>query len=77
MTLDKHEIDGVPRITSKILPLLEFERLLREAGYSQIGSASAKGNRIKVWWSHPTYRRIEAIYSRDMKIAITAYHPAD
>lgn len=77
MTLDKHKIDGIPRITANILSAPEFERIMSEAGYSKLGSAPAKGNRVKVWWSHPTYRRVEAIYSPDMKIAITAYHPGN
>jgi hypothetical protein len=74
MTLDKHKLDGIPQITAKILPSPEFETLLTDAGYTKIGTASAKGNRIKTWWSHSTFRRIEAIYSPDGAIAITAYH---
>lgn len=77
MTLDKHEIDGVPKFTSKTLPSQEFDKLMSEAGYSKIGSAPAKGNRIKAWWVHPVLRRVEAIYSPDRKVAITAYHPGD
>jgi hypothetical protein len=76
MTLDKHKIDGLPQITSKILPADEFDALLRQAGYSKIGTAPAKGNRIKAWWTHPVYARVEAIYSPDSAIAITAYHVA-
>lgn len=63
MTLDKHKLDGVPQITAKILPASEFEILLANAGYTKIGTAPAKGSRIKTWWSHLTFRRIEAIYS--------------
>lgn len=74
MTLDKHELDGIPQITSKTLPKEDFETLLGKAGYQLTGSAPAKGNRIKVWWNHTTYRRIEAIYSPDGQIVITAYH---
>lgn len=74
MTLDKHKIDGVPQITARILPTEEFDALLIQAGYSKIGSAPAQGNRLKAWWSHPTFRRVEAIYSPDGAIAITAYH---
>lgn len=74
MTLDKHKLDGVSQITAKILPSSDFETLLTDAGYTKIGSAPAKGNRIKTWWSHATFRRIEAIYSPDEAIAITAYH---
>lgn len=74
MTLDKHKLDGVPQIKSKTLPVDKFEDLLRTEGYQQTGTAPAQGNRIKVWWVHPTYRRIEAIYSPDSKVAITAYH---
>ncbi|MEO1069318.1 MAG: hypothetical protein AAFW95_09390 [Cyanobacteria bacterium J06638_6] len=74
MTLDKHKLDGISQITSKTLPRETFDTLLLKAGYQQAGSAPAKGNRLKVWWTHAAYRRIEAIYSPDGKIAITAYH---
>ena len=75
MTLDKHQLDGLGRITSKTLAAQTFEQLLLNAGYSKIGTAPAQGNRVKAWWTHPTYRRIEVIYSPDMSVAITAYHP--
>ena len=74
MTLDKHKLDGIDQITVRILPAKDFEALLSEAGYQRTGSAPAQGNRVKVWWNHPTHRRIEAIYSPDEAIAITAYH---
>jgi hypothetical protein len=74
MTLDKHKIDGVPQITSRTLPAIEFEERLMQAGYSKVGSAPAQGNRIKAWWTHPMFDRVEAIYSPDSAIAITAYH---
>jgi hypothetical protein len=75
MTLDKHTLDGIPPITSKTLPASDFEATLINAGYTKIGTAPAQGNRIKSWWTHPTYRRVEVIYSPDMALAITAYHP--
>ncbi|MBE9140769.1 hypothetical protein IQ254_26815 [Nodosilinea sp. LEGE 07088] len=74
MTLDKHKLDGIPQITAKILPGDEFEVMLVQEGYQRAGSAPAQGKRIKVWWNHPKHRRVEAIYSPDGKIAITAYH---
>lgn len=74
MTLDKHQLDGISRIQTKILPTSVFEQLLINAGYSQIGTAPAQGNRFKAWWVHPTYRRLEVIYSSDRAIVITAYH---
>lgn len=74
MTLDKHQIDGTDRTNSKTLPTRTFDQLLLKAGYTKIGSAPAQGNRIKAWWTHPTYRRVEVIYSPDTSIAITAYH---
>ncbi|MBW4659148.1 MAG: hypothetical protein KME15_10770 [Drouetiella hepatica Uher 2000/2452] len=74
MTLDKHKIDGIPQITVKTLPAADFDQQLIQAGYSKLGSAPAQGNRLKVWWTHPTYTRVEAIYSPDRAIAITAYH---
>lgn len=76
MTLDNKKIDGLPQITSKTLPADEFDALLRQADYSKIGSAPAKGNRIKAWWTHPVYSRVEAIYSSNSAVAITAYHVA-
>jgi hypothetical protein len=74
MTLDKHKLDGIPQITAKTLPSTEFELLLLTAGYGKMGTAPAQGNRLKVWWAHSTFRRIEAIYSADGIVAITAYH---
>lgn len=74
MTLDRHKLDGIAQITAKTLPATEFEELLLGAGYSQIGTAPARGDRLKVWWTHLTCRRIEAIYSPDGSVAITAYH---
>lgn len=76
MTLDKHKLEGIEQITEKILPVDDFEKRLKKAGYQRIGEAPAKGNRLKIWWRHETYRRIEAIYSGDGRIAITAYHVA-
>ena len=74
MTLDKHNICGVGGFPKKVLPSLEFESLLKEAGYTYSGSAPAKGKRIKVWWSHSIHKRVEAIYSSDKRDTITAYH---
>jgi hypothetical protein len=76
MTLDKHNIDGLPGITSEVLPAEDFEVVMKQAGYETSGSAPARGNRIKVWWVHDSYRRVEAIYSPDKRIVITAYHPS-
>jgi hypothetical protein len=74
MTLDKHKIDGLTQITVRVLPTAEFDSLLIQAGYNKIGSAPAQGNRLKSWWTHSTYERVEAIYSSDGAVAITAYH---
>jgi hypothetical protein len=74
MTLDKHKLDGIPQITTKTLPVEEFEALLQAHGYRKIGTAPAQGNRVKAWWTHETFRRIEAIYSPDQTVAITAYN---
>jgi len=63
MTLNKHELDGVPKISASILPREKFEQLMVQAGYTQAVSAPARGNRVP------------AIYSPDMAIVITAYHP--
>jgi hypothetical protein len=74
MTLDKHQIDGLPAFTQKTLPAEDFESRMTEAGYTIAGSAPAKGNRMKIWWVHTNYRRVESIYSSDQAIVITAYH---
>ncbi|PSF38296.1 hypothetical protein C7H19_04695 [Aphanothece hegewaldii CCALA 016] len=74
MTLDKHQLEGILQISATTLPASEFEKLLIEAGYIKIGTAPAQGKRIKAWWSHPTFKRVEVIYSPDEAIAITAYH---
>jgi hypothetical protein len=74
MTLDKHQIDGLSEFSSKTLPAAEFEVRLSSAGYSQAGSAPAQGGRVKVWWIHSEYRRVESIYSNDKQTVITAYH---
>jgi len=50
----------------------DFEQLIRDAGYKN--RLLQPGNRVKVWWSHPTFSRVEAIYSPDLTLVITAYH---
>jgi hypothetical protein len=39
MTLDKHNLQGIAKITSKTLPVDDFEQLLINAGYTKVGSA--------------------------------------
>ncbi len=63
MTLDKHQIDGLENFTARTLPASEFESRMIAAGYTQTELAPAQGNRIKVWWVHPEYPRVESIYS--------------
>lgn len=75
MTLEKHILDGISPIKTKTMIASEFEELLINAGYQKIGFAPAQGQRLKVWWNHPVFRRIESIYSPDGLIVITAYHP--
>jgi hypothetical protein len=77
MTLDKHQIDGLPGFNRKTLPAKEFEKLMRDAGYEIAGSGQGQAGRIKIWWSHPTNRFVESIYSSDKITVITAYHPID
>jgi hypothetical protein len=74
MTLDKHTIQGLSTFTTKTLDKSEFETRMFNAGYNQVGSAPAQGGRIKVWWSHDDYPRVESIYSPDKNIVLTAYH---
>jgi hypothetical protein len=75
MTLDKHEIQGLSSFKRKTLEASTFEDLMKDAGYSQSGSAPGKIGRVKVWWNHATYPLVESIYSSDKKTVITAYHP--
>lgn len=74
MTLDKHRIQGLSAFTTKILPSGEFEKRMNNAGYYEVGSAPAQASRVKVWWLHDTYPRVESIYSSDRSTVITAYH---
>ncbi len=74
MTLDKHTIQGLSAFTTKTLPSGEFEKRMINAGYYEVGSAPAQGGRVKLWWSHDTYPRVESIYSSDKSTVITAYH---
>jgi hypothetical protein len=74
MTLDKHQIDGIGGFSEKLLPASQFEELMTNAGYSQIGSAPAQGGRWKFWWTHETFNNVESIYSNDKSTVITAYH---
>lgn len=74
MTLDKHTIQGLSPFTTKTLPSGEFEKRMMNAGYYEVGAAPAQGKRVKVWWLHDTYPRVESIYSSDRSIVITAYH---
>jgi hypothetical protein len=74
MTLDKHTIQGLAAFTSKTLPSADFEKLMINAGYFEVGTAPAQGGRIKVWWSHDDYPRVESIYSPDKLTTLTAYH---
>ena len=74
MTLNRHRIDGLPKILDTTMPATRFEQMLTDAGYTKFGTAPAKGNRIKAWWTHPTYRRVEVIYSVDVATVVTAYH---
>lgn len=74
MTLGKHRIDGIILEVIKARSATYFESLMINAGYEMSGSAPAKGNRIKIWFKHSVYRRVEAIYSPDKRTVITAYH---
>lgn len=74
MTLDKHKIEGLQAFTHTTLPVHEFESRMVSAGYMLAGSAPAQGKRFKFWWTHPSYPRVESIYSSDKTRVITAYH---
>lgn len=74
MTLDKHRIDGLPKILDRTMVSSRYEQLLIDAGYSKVGTAPAKGDRVKAWWIHPSYRRVEVIYTADQSLVVSAYH---
>lgn len=74
MTLDKHEIQGLPKIPYKVLPIIVFERMLLNAGYYKTATVNTHNNRIKVWFNHSIYPRVECIYSIGSNKCITAYH---
>jgi hypothetical protein len=74
MTLEKHQIQGIPQFNSKVIDSSQFEEMMQKAGYFIMGSSPAQGNRIKVWWTHTEYQRVESIYSPDKTKVITAYH---
>lgn len=74
MTLNKHQIQGLPNFNIPTLDASTFESLMLDAGYSMSGSAPARGNRVKVWWIHNQYPRVESVYSSDKQIVIIAYH---
>ncbi|MGH8002570.1 MAG: hypothetical protein ACREPR_24860 [Brasilonema sp.] len=74
MTLDKHKIQGLAAFTCKVVDSQQFEKMMLEAGYSISGSAPAQANRIKIWWIHDEFPKVESIYTPDRKKVITAYH---
>jgi len=74
VTLGQHLIRGVTLPKVKPLSSQYFESLMVNAGYMISGSAAAQGNRLKIWVTHASSPRVEAIYSGDRKVTITAYH---
>ena len=74
MTLDKHEIQGVQRIGCKVLPISTFEELVIKAGYYKTATAPSFGTRVKVWFVHKDYGRLECVYDLSVSKCITAYH---
>lgn len=75
MTLGKHEIKGITLNQIKPIPASAFEKLMVEAGYFKFGSAPTFQGRWFVYFEHSAFGRVEAVYSPDKKIVITAYHP--
>ena len=74
MPLDKHELQGLPKISYKVLPIAVFENMLTKAGYYKTGSVNTHNNRVKVWFNHNSFNRIECIYCTNTNKCITAYH---
>jgi hypothetical protein len=46
------------------------------AGYFRTNSAPASGGRHFIYFEHVTFDRVEAVYSPNKKMVITAYHPS-
>jgi hypothetical protein len=74
MTLNRHQIDGLPPFIQPTTSSENFDRLMTDAGYTIAGSAPAQGGRVKIWWTHEQFSRVESIYSPDKVVVITAYH---
>lgn len=74
MTLNKHQIQGLPKFKCTILDANQFETLMIDAGYSISGTAPAQGNIVKVWCIYELYPKVESIYTPDQKNVIPAYH---
>jgi hypothetical protein len=53
MSLDKHRVDGLPKILDRTMVTSRFEQLLIDADYGKVGTSPAKGDRVKAWWIHP------------------------
>lgn len=48
---------------------------MMEAGYFKSGSAPTFQGRWFIYFVHPSFGRVESVYSPDKKVVITAYHP--
>ncbi|WP_055075394.1 hypothetical protein [Pseudanabaena sp. 'Roaring Creek'] len=75
MTLGKHKIRGITLKGIKVLPASEFEQMMTDAQYRKTYITTASGDRWFVYFEHLFFGKVEAVYSRDKKIVITAYHP--
>jgi hypothetical protein len=75
VTLGKHKISGLTLNQIKPLPASIFEKLMIEAGYFRTNSAPTFQGRWFIYFEHPVFRRVEAVYSPNKKMVITAYHP--
>ncbi len=75
MTLGKHKIKGITLKGVKALPASIFEQMMVDAQYRKTYITTASGDRWFVYFEHSVFGKVEAVYSRDKKIVITAYHP--
>jgi hypothetical protein len=73
VTLGKHVISGLTLNQIRPLPASVFERLMTEAGYFRTNSAPTFRGRYFIYFEHSTFDRVEAVYSHDKKMVITAY----
>jgi len=75
LRLDQHVLNCADSWDIKVEPTHLFEDLIKKIGYTEVEAIKMKERRLKVLWTHPQHRRIEAVYSENRGLFLTAYHP--